>query len=355
MPLLYSPGMEIYKYRLQNIIGRGEFGEVWTAQDAALDTTIAIKLLDKERISIDERLLEARIGASLNHPNVVNIKGADIIDFCNPPVSIVVITMPYYANGSVAGKVNSANFLDLAQAVKCLIDVLRGLEYLHENNYFHCDIKPQNILVGENGEYIVSDYGLTSYSPTHAAITPRLTYIPHAAPETISDSVYDIRTDIYQLGITAYRLLSGISLVKDEFAKSRERFEQKVLEGKLISKGGFQPFVPIKLRKIILKAVDANPDKRYQTALEMRRELEKINLKGATATADQHGQTIVRKAGYSYYYRLEHKARGASVFQAYKENEGTHKVTKVSAYTCRPVNTSEIRKAEENFFLSLMK
>ncbi|GHU63512.1 hypothetical protein AGMMS49983_07130 [Clostridia bacterium] len=286
---------------------------------------------------------------------MINIKYADVIGIGDPPKQIVVIAMPYYPNGSVATKVNSANFLDLDYAIRCLIDVLRGLEYLHENNYYHCDVKPQNILVGNSGEYILSDYGFTSYAPTHEAVTPRQTYLPHAAPEMITENRYDARTDLYQLGVTGYRLINGISLVKDEFELDRVGFNQKVLDGRIVTASAFQAFVPRRLRKVILKAVAANPDERYQTALEMRRELERIDIKGATATADEHGCVTIRKAGYSYYFRIEYKARGDSVFQAYKKNEKTNRITKVGAYTRSVTTPNDIRKAEENFFLNLMK
>jgi serine/threonine protein kinase len=175
----YNAGDRIYKYELINKLGSGGFAPVWKAADVALRTVYAIKILDTSQYSIDERLLEAQIGNRLQHPNVVNIKNADVVSIGNPSVPVVIIAMPVYSNGSVASRLNSANFLDLSQTIKCLVDVLRGLEYLHENGYYHCDIKPNNILVGDKGEYLLSDYGITCYSPDHTAIAPRQCYIPH--------------------------------------------------------------------------------------------------------------------------------------------------------------------------------
>ena len=170
---MYNVNDQIYKYQLVKRIGGGNFGEVWLANDNTLKTQCALKLLPKNDTSIDERLLEAQIGNRLQHNNVINIKYADVVQCGNPANPVVIIAMPFYMNGSVISQLNSCNFLPTNLAVKCLIDILRGLEYLHENGYYHCDIKPNNILIGDNGEYILSDYGLTCYSPTHNAVHPR--------------------------------------------------------------------------------------------------------------------------------------------------------------------------------------
>jgi serine/threonine protein kinase len=99
--------------------------------------------------------------------------------------------MPYYKNGPIQNRVNSLNFVDLKTTIKVIIDILRDLEYLHENGYYHCDIKPNNILIGDNEEYILSDYRITCFSPTHTAVKPRQIYLPHAAPETVQCTIYD--------------------------------------------------------------------------------------------------------------------------------------------------------------------
>lgn len=339
----YRNGEIIYKYELQSYIGGGEFGEVWLAKDIALDSQCALKLLPRNDISIDERLLEAQIGNRLQHNNVVNIKYADVIQYGTPAQPVVTIAMPFYSHGSVLSQLNSNNFLDFKLTIKCLIDVLKGLEYLHENGYYHCDIKPNNILVGEHGEYILSDYGITCYSPTHTAVQPRQCYLPHTSPETISNNTYDERTDIYQLGLTAFRLVNGISEIKNDFITNPALFRERVLQGKVVTDSKYQPFVPRKIRRIISKAIALNPEDRYQTALDMRRALEQLSLTGS-CTADANGNVIICSNGYSYRYEIHPMTAKTSDFVVYKKLNRTGRETRATKYCMQGIKNSDLSK-----------
>ncbi len=341
--MTYHNGEQIYKYELQSYIGGGAFGEVWLATDITLNSQCALKLLPRNDISIDERLLEAQIGNRLHHNNVVNIKYADIIQYGTPPKPVVTIAMPFYSHGSVLSQLNSNNFLDFKLTIKCLIDVLKGLEYLHENGYYHCDIKPNNILVGEFGEYILSDYGITCHSTTHTAVQPRQRYLPHTSPETISGNTYDERTDIYQLGLTAFRLINGISEIKNDFLANRTVFQERVLQGKVVTDAKYQPFVPRKIRRIISKAIALNPADRYQTALDMRRALEQLSLAG-TCTADANGNIIFRNNGYSYRYEIQSLTAKTSNFIVYKKSDRTGRETRATKYCVQNIKNSDLPK-----------
>lgn len=337
----YNSGEQIYKYRLKSYVGGGNFGEVWFAEDCSINSLCALKLLPKDDTTIDERLFEAKIGNRLQHPNVVNIKYADVIQYNSKP--LVAIAMPFYKNGSILSQLNSKNFLNTKTAIKCLIDILRGLEYLHENDYFHCDIKPNNILIGDNYEYILSDYGITCYSPNHKAVHPRQCYLPHTAPETVDGNVYDTRTDIYQLGLTAFRLLNGISEIKKEFMTNRATFEESVKTGKIITDNKYQPFIPRKIRRIITKAIKLNPDERYQTALEMRRALEQLSLKG-DCTSDANGNVIFISNGKEYRYEVESITDKTSNFTVYQKNQRTGRETKATRYSAQKIKNTDINK-----------
>lgn len=349
--MTYTKGNTIYKYSLEDRIGGGNFGEVWIATDLALQTKMAVKLLDKSQYSIDERLLEAQIGNRLQHANVVNIKGADVINVNGD--SIVAISMPYFSNGSVLSQLNSLNFLDFKKSIKCLIDVLRGLEYLHENGYFHCDIKPNNILVGNKSEYLLTDYGITCYSPDHTAVQPKQSYLPHISPETIEKNLYDMRTDIYQLGLTAFRLLNGISEIRDEFDKDRKAFNDKVINGSIITSAKYKPYVPHSVRRIINKAVSLNPDDRYQTALEMRRALERVQVVG-DCTGDASGNLILLRGANAYRYEIKIIKKNIFSLATYKRNLKTGNETRFLKYCLNNLSEKDLKKHLQDFCLEIV-
>lgn len=351
---MFKPNQQIYKYELLNNIGGGNFGEVWLAKDKSIDSICALKLLYKNTGTVDERLLEAQIGNHLQHNNVVNIKYADVVRTEGLSEPIVVIAMPFYRNGAVTSKVNSCNFIQTDLAVKCLIDVLRGLEYLHENGYYHCDIKPNNILIGDNGEYILSDYGITCYSPTLSAVQPRQCYLPHTAPETLSNSIYDIRTDIYQLGLTAFRLFNGIAEISSSFLSDRAAFEKSVLEGKVVSNAKYQPYVPKKIRRIITKAISANPDDRYQSALEMRRALEQVSLKGY-CTSNAKGEVEVVVGHITYRYSLIPTRDKLFDVVVYQKNQNSGRETIARRYCSKGLKQSEVKKAVDKMINMLLQ
>lgn len=341
--ILYNVNDSIYKYKLIKKIGGGNFGEVWLAEDVSLSNICALKLLSKNDTTIDERLLEARIGNRLKHTNVVNIRYADVIKRDDNSDTVVAIAMPFYKNGSILSELNSGNFLNMSTAVKCLIDVLRGLEYLHENGYYHCDIKPNNILIGDSGEYIISDYGITCYSPSYSAVKPRQCYLPHTSPETIDNNIYDARTDIYQLGLTAFRLINGISEIKKEFLADRDNFKSCILEGKVVTDSKYQPFVPRKIRRIINKAVSVDPEIRYQSALEMRRALERLYLKG-DCTTNERGDVVLISNGKEFRYVIKPISDGKSDFTVYQKSISTGRETRAAKYCSKSTKNSDIKK-----------
>ena len=111
----------------------------------------------------------------------------------------VVIAMDYYPGGPATNLKNPGNFVPLPQALRVTLDVLRGLEHLHSFNVFHNDIKPENILLGDNGQGILSDYGIVGISLDGKPVAPANWYILHTAPE-VSTGI-DARTDIFQIGL----------------------------------------------------------------------------------------------------------------------------------------------------------
>lgn len=322
--------MTLYKYQLQRRIGKGHFGEVWLAQDVAIARQVAIKILDESMAPVAEVLKEAQVGNRLAHQNVVKVHNADVIDFSG--ARLVVIAMDYLPKGSVMQLGNAANFVIAPNAIAATIDVLRGLEYLHDGHLFHNDIKPSNILIGSRGEALLTDYGISCPSPNLMPAAAPAAYVLHRAPETLITNSISVTTDIYQTGLTLFRLLNGFGLIREQKARLGDaEFEAQKAKGNVPADEDFQPFIGKPMRKIILKATAPNPNERFQTALEMRRALEKLHCYGHW-DADASGQLV----GYigqkqKITYSIARNA-GGFVLNTKRKYLESGRITQVSKY-----------------------
>jgi len=334
----YVPGIQIYKYNLVRKIGEGKFGQVWLANDLALQCQYAIKILNPG-VPVDKRLREAQIGHALCHNNLVRVHQADIQGHGSD--YIVVIAMDYMPNGSVVALTNPAGFLPLPDVLQVAKDILQGLEYLHANSFYHNDIKPQNILIGPVGQAMLTDYGIVGVSANGQPVAAPGSYRLHMAPEVITGGQINIQTDIYQAGLTLFRLACGLSHLRSKQATlGWGDYFHAIQNGKLVTKNDFPSFVPTRLQSIILKAIATNPTQRFQAALEMRRAVEKLAFPGH-CTVDATGQ-LVGTNGHNAF-RFEKQATGSRKFSlaSYKKNLNSGNEIRVSAFSGRDLTSSQ--------------
>ncbi|WP_048646212.1 serine/threonine-protein kinase [Nitratireductor soli] len=336
------------KYRWVRPIGRGSFGEVWLAQDQAVNHEYAVKILNAG-IGIDQRLQEAQVGHAFTHNNLVRVHQADVTTDGK-----VVIAMDYFPDGSITALANPSGFLPLPAAVRAMIDVLQGLEHLHLNTFFHNDVKPQNVLRGPQGEAKLADYGIVGVSPTGAPVMPSSWYVLHAAPETVAGNGIEARTDIFQSGLTMFRLLTGLGSLEAKFTSlGRSAYEAALANGTLISRGDFPPFIPNSVCRAVLTAIDPDPTKRFQSALDMRRALEKLSFAGHW-TVDATGQLIGSDVRHTF--RFEHLAASGrnAAFAAFKTNKQSGRETRISRFTKSNLTNAEVCKFEGVFLKAVV-
>lgn len=349
--MTFTPGTQLYKYILKQRIGGGHFGDVWLAHDATLLTDVAVKLLNEQMAPVTDILKEAQVGNKLNHQNVVKVHYADVVDVGGSRV--VVIAMDHHANGSIIGQANPGNFIVATSAVSFAIDILRGLEYLHEQSLFHNDIKPSNILLGSKGEALITDYGISCISPGLTPAAAPNAYVLHRAPETTTTNSISVTTDIYQVGLTLYRLLNGIGSIKDLIARvGVQEFEKLKTEGKVPPPDSYMPFIIPALKRIIIKATNPNPDLRFQTALEMRRALEKIAMYGywdVSAAGDFLGVL----ANNTYTYSIS-KSKSGYEFSAFKLNNATNRKTSISKFSAKSLTEKAHHDARKKFMQAVV-
>lgn len=200
------------RYFLERLLGRGNFSEVWLAKDTKTDITVALKIyapatgLDDHGLNVFAR--EFSLVANVNHKNLLKPL---YYDSCDRKPYLV---LPYCKNGSIMKDVGK---FDEKQAWALLRDVASGLAWLHAMNppVVHQDIKPDNIMVGDNGEYMITDFGVSAHlrSTLRKSLSSAFTSagtIAYMAPERFGkDNTPIMANDIYSLGATAYEMITG--------------------------------------------------------------------------------------------------------------------------------------------------
>ena len=266
-------GNQLGKYYLIEKLGNGGFGAVYRAYDKVLCVDKAVKILEVTDPKTAFNLFsEASIPYKCRHNHIVRINGGEVISFNKELLFVVDMEL---ANGKSVESLLKQECLSVIDSLNIIKNILFAVEYSHLQGIIHRDIKPANILI-DNGVPKLSDFGLST--ALGSVIIPWKWYRTHAAPETfVQDSVATVQTDIFALGMTLYRMVNNIAdwqLLLGSIPKA----EELIRTGKLIDKLPVATIVPNKVHRIIKKACNISPDKRYQSATEMRNAIEKLNL-----------------------------------------------------------------------------
>lgn len=263
-------GQNIGKYFLEKKLGSGSFGAVYCAIDRVLNSRKAIKILaiqDPERAH--ELFTEAEIPYKCQHPNIVKIHNGTLELFEGRTYFVIDMEL---VNGGSLESCLYPHTLSTIDSVSIAKNILFGLQHAHLNGVIHRDIKPANILL-HNKLPKISDFGLSTSQNTQ--INPWKWYYTHAAPETFTNSIATVTTDIFAFGMTLYRMLNHIADWRS-FIITIKDFNNLISSGKLINHIPFSQHIPLSLVRIIKKACNISPLKRYQSAIEMRNALERL-------------------------------------------------------------------------------
>ena len=346
VPIAFTPGMQLYKYQLISKIGEGSFGEVWLAHEAALQRDFAIKIL-KPRYTVDHRLREARIGNLLSHNNLVHVHQADVLP--HQGADVVILAMDYQPNGSVETLANPAGFLPLPGVLQIARDILQGLDHLHARSFFHNDIKPGNILIGEKQQAMLSDYGITGVSTNGAPVAAPDAYLLHRAPETRATGNVGVSSDIFQVGVTLARLLLGLNHLRAIWASvGRADYEDEIDAGRLLTVKDFPSHIPASVRRVVLKAVHPDPNQRYTSSLEMRRAIEKLNFPGHWSV-DATGNEFGRDRSYEYAYEVTPATSGNFDVTCFRRGIASGKTQRITKFCRKALTSKQADKAVSDF------
>ena len=336
------PGMQVYKYSLKHRIGSGSFGEVWLATDNGVGHDYAIKIL-RPGIPVHERLREAHIGHSLMHNNLVRVHQADVVN------GLVIIAMDYLPEGAITKLANPSGYIPLPDVLRIGIDILRGLEYLHGQNFFHNDVKPENVLIGAGRQGMLSDYGIVGISADGSPVPPPDSYKIHCAPEVVNKIGINAQTDVFQAGMTIFRMLVGLGALRDKFIKLGEvQYYQAICDATLVTASEFPAYVPSKLKRIVLKALTPNAADRYVSALDMRRDLERLNFPGYWTVAPS-GAFVGHNGAHEFRFEHQKAANGKFNVLAFKKSKATLRETRIGKFCASGLTSAQSTQQIERF------
>lgn len=260
------------KFKVLSFLGNGAFGFVFHAYDPYLKADRAIKIIKATNpTKFVEAVREAQTLELCRHKHIVDVKEVNTVLYEGAPV--VAIAMEYLAKGSIQKNLEK-RFISVGESCRIISESLLGLEHAHNNNVLHRDIKPGNILIGDNGESKLSDFGLAiNY---HAITSDTFGYLPHQPLEVIEGNPMDKLSDIYAMGVTFYRLLNNIEELEFNFS-SKEEWKKAVKKNKYPERV-FLPHVPDKVIRILNKSLNNDKDKRFENSTVFRQAIEKLKI-----------------------------------------------------------------------------
>ena len=258
------------RYEVLEKIGNGGMALVYKAKCHILNRYVAVKVL-KDEFTTDSEFIkkfntEAQSAASLNHPNIVSI-----FDVCNED-NLYYIVMELIQGKTLKEIITEDGRLSWKWSVNIAIQIASALETAHKNNIIHRDIKPHNIIITEDGIAKVTDFGIAKAvsNSTITAFGTTIGSVHYFSPEHARGGYTDAKSDLYSLGIVMYEMLTG----KVPFdADTPVSVALKQVQEEPVDPMRYNDTIPVSVNRIILKAMQKDPNLRYQNATEMLRDL----------------------------------------------------------------------------------
>ena len=200
--------LQIPGYRIERELGQGGMATVYLAIEEKFERHVALKVMDRKLAAdpkFTERFIrEGRYVAKLDHPNIVNVFDAGVAD------GHYYLAMQYLSGGTLENRLKQG--LSVSDGLSIIKAVAGALGYAHEQDIFHRDVKPQNILFYPNGTPVLSDFGVAKAAESSLMLTATGAALGsplYMSPEQIENKPVDARTDLYALGIILYEILTG--------------------------------------------------------------------------------------------------------------------------------------------------
>ena len=259
MSNLLFRGQQLGKYKIISPLGSGGFGTVYLAQDTWIDKKVAIKVPHRQNLDFGELLHEPRLLASVSHPNIVSITTAEKQD------NIFFIVMEYVHGETLEHLIAARGGIELNRALDFTCQICNAVDHAHRQGVIHRDLRPANVLVGDNDMLKVADFGTSRFLEIAAHGTTVIGSPPYMAPEQFHGKAV-FASDLYSLGVTMYQMLTG-QLPYDTPAPGEL---DKLFTGELVSPPRLKnPSIPKAISDIVMKAMAPEPTMRYQRATDL--------------------------------------------------------------------------------------
>ena len=261
------------RYLIEDLIGVGGMANVYKGIDTVEDRWVAVKMLRDEFADNEESLRrfrnESKAIYSLDHPNIVKIYDV-LLDRRNP-----VIIMELVEGITLKEYIERSRVLAPGTAASLCVQLMQALRHAHDNGIVHRDIKPQNIIVKADGSIKVMDFGIARFalSQSRTMTDKAIGSVHYISPEQARGGVVDQRTDLYSAGVILFEMITGRLPFE---ADSPISVAIKQIEDRPLRPRELNPDIPEGLEDITVKAMCKDPDRRYQTAGEMLRDLRRF-------------------------------------------------------------------------------
>lgn len=263
------------RYEISEIIGDGGMAVVYKAWDTQDEMPVAIKVLREEYIDNDEFIRrfkdESKAIAVLSHPNIVKVYDVSFGD------RMQYIVMEYIDGITLKDYIERCGSIDVKDTIHFIIQILRALQHAHDKGIIHRDIKPQNIMLLEDGTIKVTDFGIARFSKNNTKsmtmTNKAIGSVHYVSPEQARGETTDAKSDLYSLGVMMYEMLTGKLPFDADNAVSVAIMQ---LQSDPEPPRKINPDIPVGLEEIIIKTMQKDPKKRYRSASEMLSDIQKF-------------------------------------------------------------------------------
>lgn len=293
MTMVSIVGQTIDNYRVIEALGEGGMGIVFKAIDLNLEKIVALKMihpfLARDENFVTRFKTEAKALAKLEDRNIVSVYAMRENEHG------LFMIMEYVHGKTLSELIHEKGKFTTSETLVISKQIIHAINCAHQKGVIHRDIKPNNVLLSDDGTAKVMDFGLAKLmqdqNSQHTVTKFAAGTLHYMSPEQIRNpNTVDKRSDIYALGITMYEMLTG----RTPFAKSDSEYnvQKQIVTGKIASPLDYNPDIPKQFIKIIMKAIDKDMEKRYQNLNEMLEDINRITVDMETTRDDEKTRVI---------------------------------------------------------------